>query len=64
MVYAVDGMDIAEKPAQQHRSVVAEKFARYVRAHSAADLERLLGLDTGTLDAGTLGIGGEDIDLR
>lgn len=40
---------ITEKTAQEHWSAVTEKFAAYLRAHSAADLERLLGLDHGTL---------------
>jgi two-component system nitrate/nitrite response regulator NarL len=40
---------ISEKTAQEHWSVVTEKFAGYLRTHSAADLERLLGLDSGEL---------------
>lgn len=47
---------ITEKTAQQHWSVVTEKFTAYLRAHSAADLERLLGLDHGTLTAEDEGI--------
>lgn len=42
-------LSISEKTAQEHWSVVTEKFASYLRAHSAADLERQLGLDTGEL---------------
>jgi two-component system nitrate/nitrite response regulator NarL len=42
-------LTISEKTAQEHWSVVTEKFAGYLRTHSAADLERLLGLDTGEL---------------
>lgn len=51
-------LDITERTAQEHWSVVTEKFARYLRAHSAADLEHLLGLDPGTLRSGN-----EDIEL-
>jgi len=40
---------ISEKTAQEHWSVVTEKFAGYLRTHSAADLEHQLGLDSGEL---------------
>lgn len=48
---------ITEKTAQEHWSVVTEKFTSYLREHSAADLERLLGLDHGSLAVG------DDVEL-
>ena len=36
---------VTEKTAQEHMSVVTAKFADFLRDHSAADLERVLGLD-------------------
>lgn len=40
---------ITRKTAEEHMSIVSEKFASYLRTHSAADLERVLGLDSGDL---------------
>jgi len=45
-------LGISERTAQEHWSVVTDKFAGYLRTHSAADLERLLGLDSGALFPG------------
>lgn len=40
---------ISEKTAQEHWRIVTEKFAGFLRSHSAADLERLLGWDSADL---------------
>lgn len=40
---------ISKKVAEEHWAAVAGKFADFLHQHSAADLERLLGLDPGDL---------------
>lgn len=40
---------VSRKVAEEHWAVVARKFAGFLRDHSPADLERLLGLDPGDL---------------
>ncbi len=40
---------ISRKVAEEHWAVVARKFAGFLRDHSPADLERLLGLDPSDL---------------
>lgn len=42
-------MGIAQKTAEEHMADVARKFSDYLRANSAADLERHLGLGIGDL---------------
>ena len=44
-----DRFFISKKVAEEHMAVVNSKFAEYVRDHSPADLERLLGLESGDL---------------
>jgi two-component system nitrate/nitrite response regulator NarL len=45
---------ISRKVAEEHWAVVARKFAGFLRDHSAADLERLLGLEPAGLAEGSL----------
>jgi len=40
---------VSRKVAEEHWAAVARKFAGFLRDHSPADLERLLGLDPGDL---------------
>jgi DNA-binding NarL/FixJ family response regulator len=40
---------ISKKVAEEHWAAIAAKFADFLHQHSAADLERLLGLDPGDL---------------
>lgn len=42
-------MGIARKTAEEHMAIVSSRFATYLRNHSAADLERALGLGQGDL---------------
>lgn len=42
-------LGISEKMAHEHMGAVTTKFAEYLRTHSAADLERALGLARGDL---------------
>ena len=44
-----DRFFISKKVAEEHMAVVSNKFAEYLRDHSPADLERLLGLESGDL---------------
>lgn len=42
-------MSIARRTAEEHWAAVAAKFTDFLRTHSPADLERLLGLEPGDL---------------
>ncbi|WP_432978199.1 response regulator [Dactylosporangium sp. CA-233914] len=42
-------LDISEKVAHEYMSIVTARFAQFLRDHSAADLERHLGLGPGDL---------------
>lgn len=46
-------LGISRKTAEEHMSDVSAKFLQYLRHHSAADLERHLGLGSGDLLNGT-----------